>query len=268
MPDDKPPENRRKVQKMVSNQKIDVHLICNAKFHDTNFSRLELLKLLAELEDVCVTVNDSYTNKKAISNSKMLITYTCDLAPNAEEQAVLRRYLEMGGRWFALHGTNAMVELVDGVARAPDNAPELMQCLGSRFVSHPAIEKFIVRVADKTHPLTEGLDDFEIEDEPYYCEFYGDNHVLLDATYHSPSTAYEQPDFGIDRTSQPQMYLHKIGRGEVLYLTLGHCSGKYDRLHAQDVSPVVRCAWNYPIFYELLRRGIRWGTQRTLDSAR
>ena len=56
---------------------------------------------------------------------------------------------------------------------------------------------------------------------------------------------------------RPQLYLHPYGQGEVLYLTLGHCRGKYDM---QPIMPVCsvsaargtrRC--------ELLRRGIRWG---------
>ena len=38
-----------------------VHLICNAKYHDSDFARLELLKLLAEHDDISVTVSDNYT---------------------------------------------------------------------------------------------------------------------------------------------------------------------------------------------------------------
>jgi type 1 glutamine amidotransferase len=66
-------------------------------------------------------------------------------------------------------------------------------------------------------------------------------------------------DFGTDRASQPQMYLRPLGEGQVLYLTLGHCTGKYDMQPLMEVAPVTRCAWNYPVFYDLLRRGIRWG---------
>ena len=29
-----------------------VYLVCNARYHDTNFARLELLKVLAENEDI------------------------------------------------------------------------------------------------------------------------------------------------------------------------------------------------------------------------
>ena len=243
----------------MTDQRIDVYLICNAKYHDTNFSRLELLKLLAEHEDVWVRVADSYADIEAIKKAKLLITYTCDLCPTEQQQYGLREFLESGGRWLALHGTNALVEFVDGKADTPDKAPHLMQSLGSRFVAHPAQQSFTVHVTDEAHPVTEGIEDFEIDDEPYYCEFFGDNKILLEANYDAPSTGYVRSNFGIDRKSQPQMYLHPVGAGEVLYMMLGHCSGKYDMQPLMDVAPISRCAWNYPIFYELLRRSIKWG---------
>ncbi len=244
---------------MSTDQRIDVYLVCNAKYHDTNFARLELLKLFAEQEDVWVRVADSYADTAAIASSRLLVTYTCDLCPSEAQQAGLQQFLESGGRWLALHGTNALVEIVDGKADTPDKAPLLMRSLGSRFVAHPTIQKFEVCVVDHDHPLTSGIDDFEIEDEPYYCEFFGENKVLLEASYTAPSTGYARSDFGTDRDTQPQMYLHNVGNGAVLYLTLGHCTGKYDMQPLVDVVPITRCAWNYPIFYELLRRGIRWG---------
>lgn len=250
----------------MSSNRIDVYLVCNAKYHDTNFARLELLKLLAEHEDVWVRVADSYANIDAIKASTLLITYTCDLCPTAAQQIALAEFLETGGRWLALHGTNALVEFADGRAHTPDKAPLLMASLGSRFVAHPAVQKFDVHLTEVVHPLTAGLDSFEIEDEPYYCEFIGDNQVLLEASYNAASVGYAQSEFGIDRESQPQMYLHPVGDGEVLYLMLGHCTGKYDMQPIMEVAPVARCAWNYPIFYELLRRGIRWGIDKNLKS--
>lgn len=243
----------------MADEKIDVYLVCNAKYHDTNFARLELLKLLAEHEDVWVRVADSYADIAAIKASRLLITYTCDLVPTIEQQQGLREFVEDGGRWFALHGTNAIVEFVDGKAATPDHAPHLMETLGSRFVAHPPVQSFYVKVTEADHPVTLGLADFEIEDEPYYCEFIGDNTVLLEADYSMPSAGYEREDFGTDRAAQPQMYLHKVGNGEVLYLTLGHCTGKYDMQPLMDVAPVVRAAWKFPVFYDLLRRGIGWG---------
>lgn len=245
----------------MSNERIDVLLVCNAKYHDTNFARLELLKLLAEHEDINVKVADSFVDVEAISSAALILTYTCDLRPTTAEQAAIGEFLSNGGRWFALHATNAILEFVDGgKVDTPDLAPNYMQMLGSRFIAHPSNTTIHVKVADKEHPLTQGIEDFDVDDEePYYCEALGSQHVLLEASYDQPSSGYVQADYGTDRGAHPQMYLHPFGDGEVLYLSLGHCCGKHDMKPLMDIAPVVRGSWNSPIYYELLRRGIRWG---------
>ena len=91
----------------MSDPLVDVYLVCNAKYHDTNFARLELLKLLAEHEDIHTRVAENFSDINAIKASKLLITYTCDLRPTEAEQTGLAEFLEAGGRWFALHATNA-----------------------------------------------------------------------------------------------------------------------------------------------------------------
>ena len=246
----------------MSVPQIDVYLVCNAKYHDTNFARLELLKLLAEHEDINKRVGDSFSNIEAIKASTLLITNTCDLRPTEAEQQGLAEFLEAGGRWFALHATNALIEFVDGKADTPDLAPQFMSLLGSRFIAHPSNTSFTIHVKDREHVLTQGLTDFEVDnEEPYYCEPLGDQHVLLEASYNHPSTGYVRSDYGTDRPSQPQMYLHPVGKGVVLYLTLGHCTGKHDMKPLADVVPVVRGSWDTPQYYELLRRGIRWGAR-------
>ncbi len=245
---------------MSGNDRIDVYLVVNAKYHDTNFARLELLKLLAEDDNINVRVADTFADVDAIASSSLLITYTCDLRPSEAEQAALADFLSAGGRWFALHATNALLEFVDGKADTPDLAPTFMSLLGSRFVAHPSNQAIHVRVTDVEHELTKGLEDFEVEDEePYYCEPLGEQTVLLEASYNIPSTGYVRSTYGTDRDSHPQMYLHPWGDGQVLYLSLGHCTGKHDMKPLADLVPVVRGSWNSPVYYELLRRGIRWG---------
>jgi len=242
-------------------QKIDVYLVCNARYHDTNFARLELLKLLGENEDIHTRVAENFSDVEAIASSKLLVTYTCDLRPSPEEQEALGEFLENGGRWFALHATNALLEFVDGgKVDTPNVAPKFMEILGSRFIAHPANQKIQIRVTDVNHPLTNNIEDFEVQDEePYYCEPLGEQTVLLEASYSEPSVGYVMSDYGTDRDSHPQMYLHPVGEGEVLYLSLGHCTGKHDMKPMADIVPVVRGSWDSPVYYELLRRGINWG---------
>ena len=90
---------------------IKVYLVCNARYHDTNFARLELLKLLAEDEDIHTHVAEDFSDTEAIKQCSLLITYTCDLRPTAEEQVALAEFLDAGGRWFALHATKHSVLL-------------------------------------------------------------------------------------------------------------------------------------------------------------
>ncbi len=249
--------------------RIDVYLICNAKYHDTNFARLELLKLLAEHEDAVVRVAEDYRDHDAIRQSRLLVTYTCDVCPTPEQQESLKQFLDSGGRWFALHGTSALLEFVgqsletDGIVipgkvDTPRKAPALSDMLGNHFVSHPPIQPIHVTVADPSHPLVRGIQPFEVTDEPYYCEFYGEIHTLLESRYTAKSEGYVREDLG-NNDPRPQLYLHPHGQGEVLYLTLGHCRGKYDMQPFMPVCSVERCSWESPIYYELLRRGIRWG---------
>ncbi|MFT5560255.1 MAG: hypothetical protein ACI9Z9_000130, partial [Litorivivens sp.] len=58
---------------MAKDQKIDVYLVCNARYHDTNFARLELLKLLGENEDINTRVAENFSDTKAIASSALLI---------------------------------------------------------------------------------------------------------------------------------------------------------------------------------------------------
>ena len=50
-----------------------VHLICNAKYHDSDFARVELLKLLYEHDGISVTVSDNYDNFENFFCSKFYV---------------------------------------------------------------------------------------------------------------------------------------------------------------------------------------------------
>ncbi len=94
-------------------------------------------------------------------------------------------------------------------------------------VSHG--ETIRVLVADKNHPITQSLEDFEIQDETYGPFYMAQGiHVLL-------------------RTEHPKnnpviAWTHKYGKSPVFYLMLGH-----DRF-----------AYKNPAFRKLVVQGIRW----------
>lgn len=237
---------------------IDGVLIASGKYHDIDFARLELLKLFAEDEHVRIRVFEDYANLDAIRNASFLVTYTCDVVPSLEQQEALRNWVEAGGRWYALHGTSSILRfLSNGLVDSPDWAPHLMETLGSQFIAHPPIAPYRVEVADADHPLVRGIEPFEVTDELYLSDIHADLHVLLDAQFEGEATGFARADW--PRGRHPVFYLRTIGRGAVLYLTLGHCRGHHDMRPLMAHWPEVqRCAWELPVFYELLRRGISW----------
>lgn len=235
------------------------HLVASGKFHDIDFARLELLKLLAEHPEIRTSVSSDYGDLDSLSAADLLITYTCDVMPTPEQTGALAAFLDRGGRWLALHGTNAALRFAaDGIVDTPDAAPGFTALLGTRFAGHPPIAPFKVHVTRADHAMTAGLRDFRVEDELYLTHRTAEIDVLLHTQFTGRCDEFRDAEW--DEAEVPVLYERTVGQGRILYLTLGHCRGHYD---LQPVAPFwphpQRCAWNYPIFYELLRRGIRWG---------
>ena len=246
---------------MSEHRTIQVALVVAGQYHDMDFARLELLKLFAEHEQIRVRVAESYHDVETIRASDALVTYTCNLVPEPDEQAALRDYVADGGKWFALHGTNSILEFLDdGRVNSPETAPVFMQTLGTQFLAHPPIQPFRVTLADAEHPLVAGVSEFETDDELYLCRIHGDLHRLLETRFTGQATGFVHADWPED-VAHPVYYIHKVGEGEVLYLNLGHCRGHYDMQPLVDYYPKIeRGSWEKPQYYELLRRGIRYCT--------
>jgi len=243
--------------------RVDAYLVANAKYHDTDFARLELLKLLAEDTDVRVRVAEDFSDTAAIGAADFLVTYTCDVRPAPEQEEALRAFVERGGRWVALHATNALLDFTPQGISCPRTCDTFMETLGSRFISHPPIQPYRVTVSNPAHPLVAGIEAFEASDELYLCEYSPGVVPLLETRFTGSFPfrgGYVEHDFPED-TPRLVAYTHRVGAGEVFYLTLGHCCGKYDMQPLRDETAVVRGSWELPVFYELLRRAIAWAKE-------
>ena len=240
---------------------IHVYFVCGGKWHDMDFARAEILGALLELPRVRTRVAEDFTDLEALADADCLVTYTCDLRLAQEEQEALLQFVSEGKRWFALHGTNSVMEfLAEGVA-IPRTHDTLMQTLGSRFIAHPPVAPYEVEIVAPDHPLVSGLEAFEVVDELYLCEYHGEIEPLLQTRYTGKAPGFVEDDWPGD-DPRLVMYLHPVGRGEVLYLTLGHCRGRYDMRPLMDEYPQVeRGSWDSPEFRELLRRGLAWSSQ-------
>jgi type 1 glutamine amidotransferase len=240
--------------------RVDARLVAGGKYHDVDFARLELLKLLGEHPHVRVAVSSDYADTESLARCRFLVTYTCDVRPSEAEQEALASFVREGGRWLALHGTNSALDFTPKGVAAPRCFATLARVLGSQFVAHPPIQPYRVNVCAPEHALVAGIEPFDTDDELYLSEYHERDQLvaLLDTRYQGSAAGFVESDWS-DGDRHLVSYLRPFGRGAVLYNTLGHCRGHWDMRPVMDWYPrIERCSWERPQYYELLRRGIRW----------
>ncbi len=98
----------------------------------------------------------------AIAQADLLVTYSSQLAVSEKASTTLRRWLEKGGRWFAMHSSSS---LAGNTAMA--------QILGCQFVDHPPYHEFKVQVMKPEDPLLAGISDFSVF-SGFLCAAAGD----------------------------------------------------------------------------------------------
>ncbi|MGE0774070.1 MAG: ThuA domain-containing protein [Sphingomonadaceae bacterium] len=250
-----------------------IHIVTGGKYHDFDLARLRLLELMAGDDRIRASCAMDYEGLQILDKCSGLVLYTCDLMPSDEQAAAMDAFVCRGGRIMALHAVNAHLEFTDGPeivtsgvripglvkSTAEHVCPMFMDLLGSRFVTHLAAQDIHVHVEDVDHPVTRGLKDFTLVDEPYVATPIGDLTILLSARYKGLTPGYETIEV-TDDPPRPQLYVKDHGRGAVLYSPLGHACGKYDMRPLMDEAPAVRGPWDDANYLDIVRRGIAWLT--------
>jgi uncharacterized protein len=113
------------------------------------------------------------------------------------------------------------------------NEVEYQYMVGGQWVAHPGNDgvTYTVRIKDRGHQLTEGMDDFVVVSEKYYMHVDPAIHV------------HAVTDF--DDVEMPVVWTKTYGAGKVYYNSLGHQAN------------IVRM----PETLELMRRGLLWATR-------
>ena len=263
-----------------------VHLIVGGfpPGHDMDYARLQLLQRLQDRDHLAVTVaNDFKDIERWLPGTDFLITYVAGPYPEGTGNTALSDWLKEGGRWFALHGASggkAVKSERDGRPVKKMVKAEHHQTLGCFFLNHPPLCEFEVTVTGG-HPVTQDVPShFTARDELYLIELQdpGASRILLTTELvEDPSP----PGFGFvydeDTSLQPDGktrvlgYARETGRGEVVYIGLGHCHiGRGDSPSKVDTSihsegtmpPEFRGSWETEAFDRLLKNAIAWGTGR------
>lgn len=249
--------------------------------HDMDYARLQLLRRLGPRDGLSVTVaNDFQDLERWLPGTDLLLTYVAGPYAEGSGDRALSNWLEDGGRWLALHGTSggkAVKAEHDGRPVKKMVKSEHHRTLGCFFLNHPPISAFEVAVVGE-HRVTRGLPrHFTVQDELYLIELQEPAALRILLTTELAADP-SPPGFGFfydeDTARQPDGktrvlgYARAVGRGEIVYVALGHCHvGRTGSRSPVDVSidargimPVdFRGIWETETFGRLLQNGIAWG---------
>ncbi len=233
----------------MSDRPLIANLICGSpeRTHDFDLARIRLAEAVYAAGGIWADTTLSFDDTARLEAADLLVTYTAGVSVGPAECQALRQFLERGGRWFALHATNAGVK-----------TPAFTDILGSSFIAHPPYSHFDVAVTQPTDPLVAGLEPFEVDDELYLIDPASDVEVLLQARWGG-----EVRGQAFDERVWPLMYRRRTGKGGVVYLALGHANRPFEK--ATPTSPEApdrRGPWESAAFRELIRRGVEWAAGR------
>lgn len=92
---------------------------------------------------------------------------------------------------------------------------EFAQLVGAKFTGHPPYTKLKVECCKNNHVILEGIDDFEIEDEPYRYDFNNFSEKTVLVEYNQDGVVY------------PAGWAIQYGMGRIVYLMPGHDTASF-----------------------------------------
>lgn len=186
---------------MGSGKALALGSYTEVKYHPFSGVDHELEQIMTPELQVDCSEDYSLLSKQTLAEYELVIAYTefSDIPLAQEQSAALLSYVAEGGGLLAVH---------NGISLQRNQ--ELGLLLGAHFTHHPEYTALQIGIPAREHPIMQGIDDFVIEDEPYYFE----------RTPHFESTLLaEYPHDGAMRAAA---WCHSFGLGRVVYLMPGH----------------------------------------------
>ncbi len=126
----------------------------------------------------------------------------CEVWMRPHQEHAIEEFVAAGGAFIPLHNA--------GWAYPWKTENGYRHVMGGYFQGHPAVLPFDVTVVNPYHPITEGVEDYEITDEQHFLWFDYDRVDLLLKSQ------------GRDGRESAAGWAYTYGQGRVAYLANGH----------------------------------------------
>jgi type 1 glutamine amidotransferase len=149
-----------------------------------------------------------------------------------EKGRAIRGFVEEGGAaWFFhnasyISGTNEDFRHVEGAL----------------FTGHTAFRPYKMKIVNRDHPITRGVNDFVITEEQHYVIYDKDPRAVLVRSVNEEGLEYKTEKYGNQGATCEACWAYDYGRGRVCFMAPGHTIPSF---------------WN-PEYMKLQKNALRW----------
>lgn len=203
------------------------------RYHSPVYIRDNLIKVLVR-ENIPVTFIEEVKalNSESLAQHQLLIILRDGMNwPDGYDKPHLKWMTEdqQQAIWDFVHNGGGFLALHNAQGLYPPGGL-YYKLFGGDYGGHPKPYVFTVRVEAKDHPITAGVEDFEIFDEQHTVKYYLDReHLLLRS-------------IARDNLESPAGWWREMGKGRFCYLAPGHTPD----------------ALGHPMMQRLISNGVRW----------
>ena len=211
---------------------LNLSIVFTINFSEIDAAHLEGYQLLVVFRDGLnwpkgYLEPDDYSYSSSLENSEEWPKEEYQGWISEEQGKAIKEFVQAGGGLYAYHNSS-------NVSLFSKNFREVM---GGAYVGHPPLRPFKVKVVNHEHPITQGIQDFMVNDEQHYVTYDKDPKDILLRSENIDGLEFET--YG---TTAISAWAYNFGKGRVVFTAAGHT------LHA---------LWQ-PEYYKIQKNAVRW----------
>lgn len=206
------------------------------RYHNSDYIRTALKKTLVEKAGISIDFTDevSLLSEETLKYYRMLIILRDGMVwPNGYgitddivSDPPLPKIEEKPEMWMTPNQGRAVREFVDdgGAALFLHNSSHISlsnhdfrNVLGGAFIGHPPVRPFKIKMVNREHPITRGVQDFIITDEQHYVKYEKDQGYVFMISVNENGLTFG--DYG---SSCEAGWAYEYGKGKVCFMAPGH----------------------------------------------
>ena len=245
--------------------KADAFALVGDRYHNSDYIRTALGKTLVREAGLTVDFTDEVTLLSAgtLKGYRMLIVfrdgmlwpdgyegsypgYESSIAPKIQSEPPLPSIEGKPAMWMRPEQGRAVKDFVrnggaalffHNVSHVSLSNADFRDVEGAIYTGHPPVRPFRLRITDRGHPITRGVNDFLVTDEQHYVTYDKDPKFVFMRSENAEGLDYE----GRGTTCEAG-WAYDYGKGRVCFLAPGH---------------MISALWN-PEYVKLQKNAANW----------